>query len=71
MVVDIWAHLDLFDLLRLLRLAGDIRLLLRLVFKFADVEIFSDRRIGVGRNLDQIEPDLARLLHCFASEHHS
>ena len=32
-----------------------VLLLLLLVFELAEVENFADRRIGVGRNLDQVE----------------
>jgi hypothetical protein len=62
MIVDVRTHLDLLDLLRLLGLAGEIRLFLGLVLELADVEKLADRRVGVGRNLYQIEPDFSRLL---------
>src|SRR6476646_1385533 len=69
-VVDVRTHLDLLDLLRLLLLALLGGLLLGLVFVAADVEELRDRRVGVGRNLDQIEPDLLCLLERFARKHH-
>ena len=62
MIVDVRAHLDLFDVLRLLRFACRVRLFLRLVFEFADVEELGDGRIGVGRDLHEIEADFGRLL---------
>src|SRR3546814_2877771 len=37
-IIDVGTHLDLFDVLRLLRLAGLVGLFLRLVFEFADIE---------------------------------
>ena len=46
--VDVGTHLDLFDILRLLRLARSIRLLLSLVAELANIEELADRRIGVG-----------------------
>jgi hypothetical protein len=55
-VIDIRTHLDLFDLLRLLALAGEVRLLLRLVFEFADVEELGDWRIGVGETSTRSRP---------------
>ena len=55
-IVDARAHLDLFDLDDLLLLARLGGLLLLLVFVFAVVEDLGDRRIGVGRDLDQVEP---------------
>ena len=48
MIVDVGAHLDFFDFLRLLSLAREVRLLLRLIFECADVEEFGNRWIGVG-----------------------
>ena len=70
-VVDVRTHLDLLDLLRLLRLAGEIGLFLGLVFELADVEELAHRRIGVGRDLDQVEADFGGLLDRFGGEHHA
>jgi len=56
-VVDVRAHLDLFDLDDLLLLARLVRPLLRLVLELADVEDLADRRIGIGRDLDEVEAD--------------
>ena len=61
-VVDVRTHLDLLDLLRLLRLARHVGLFLGLVFVLADIEELGDRRVGVGRNLDQVETDFGGLL---------
>ena len=68
MVVDVRTHLDLLDLLRLLRLAGEIGLFLGLIFVLADVEELADRRIGVGRDLDQVEADFGGLLDRFGGQ---
>ena len=57
MVVDVRTHLDLLDLLRLLLLALLVGLFLGLIFVAADVEELGDRRVGVGRDLDQVEAD--------------
>jgi len=57
-VVDVRAHLDLLDLDDLLVLAGFSRLLLGGVFQLAEIENLGDRRIGIGRNLDEVQPDL-------------
>src|SRR3546814_7755449 len=59
-IVDVRTHLDLFDLLRLLALAGDVRLFLGLVLEFADIEELAHRRIGAWRHLDKVEPALGR-----------
>jgi hypothetical protein len=69
MVIDVGTHLDLFDLLRLLALAGEVGLFLGLIFEFTDVEEFGDRRIGVGRDFNQIETKLVGLLHRFLGVH--
>src|SRR3546814_19892230 len=50
------------DLLRLLALAGDVRLLLGLVLELADIEELAHGRIGAGRNLHQVEPRFGGLL---------
>jgi hypothetical protein len=49
--------LDLDDLLLLARLGG---FLLRLIFVFAVIEDFADRRDRIRRDLDKIEPGLLR-----------
>jgi hypothetical protein len=53
-IIDVRPHLDLFDLDRLLLLASLGGFLLFLVFEFAVVENFSDRRVCIGRDLDEI-----------------
>ena len=68
MVVDVRTHLDLLDLLRLLRLAGEVGLFLGLIFVLADVEELADRRVGVGRDLDEVEADFGGLLDRFGGE---
>src|SRR5579863_1617568 len=57
-IVDAGAKLDLFDLDHLLLLARLVLALLLLVFEFAEIEDFADRRIGVGRHFDEVEPGL-------------
>ena len=69
MDVDVGTHLDLLDLLRLLRLARGVGLLLRLVAVLADVEELGHRRIGVGRDFDQVQAQLVGLFHRFAGVH--
>jgi hypothetical protein len=54
-IVDTRAQLDLFDLDDLLLFACLVLFLLFFVFVFAEVEDFADRRVGVGRNFDQIK----------------
>jgi hypothetical protein len=54
-IVDGGAHLDLLDLDDLLLLAGFVGLFLLLVFVFAIVHQFANRRHLVGRYLDDIE----------------
>src|ERR1700730_147080 len=54
-VVDAGAQFDLFDLDDFLFFAGLILFLLLLVFIFAEIEDFADRRVGVRRYLDEIE----------------
>src|SRR3546814_1667001 len=49
MIVDVGTHLDFLDVLRLLALAGDVRLLLGLVLELADIEELAHGRIGAGR----------------------
>jgi hypothetical protein len=59
-IVDHRPQLDLFDLDDLLLLARFGRFLLRLIFVFAVIENFADRRNRIGCDLDQIEPGLLR-----------
>ena len=63
-VVDHRAELDLLDLDDLLLLAGFGLLLLLLEPILAVIQDLADRRRGVGRNLDQIEPGLLGLGQC-------
>ena len=58
--VDVRPHLDLLDLdgaLLLARLGG---LFLRLIFVLAVIQDLAHRRLGIGRDLDQIEPGFNR-----------
>jgi hypothetical protein len=65
-VVDHRADLDLLDLDHFLLLARLVRLFLLLVFILAVVEDLAHGRIGVGRNLDEIEPGLLGALERLA-----
>ena len=56
--VDVRPHLDFLDVDGLLLLAGLVFLFLLLVFELAVVDDLADRRLGVGRNLDQVEADV-------------
>jgi hypothetical protein len=70
MIVDVRAHLDLFDVLGPLRLAREIGLLLGLIFEFSDIEELGDGRVCVGRHLDQVESHLCGLFDRFRGEQH-
>ena len=70
-IVDARAHLDLFDLDDLLTLAGLGGFLLLLVLEFAIVEDLADGRLGVGRNLHEIEPGLLGTLHGVETAHNA
>jgi hypothetical protein len=59
MIVDVRTHFDLLDLLRLLGLAGEVRLLLRLVFEFADIEEFGDGGSALGDTSTRSRPTSA------------
>src|SRR5205823_2558932 len=54
-IVDHGAHLDLLDLDDLLLLAGFGGLLLLLIFELAVIENLAHRRLGIGRQFDEIE----------------
>ena len=56
--IDAWTHLDFLDVEGLLLLAGFGPLLLFLVFEFAVIEDFADRRLGGRGHLHQIKPGL-------------
>ena len=57
-IVDAGTQLDLLDLDDLLLFARLVAALLLLVFVLAEVENLADRRIGVGRDFDEIEAGL-------------
>ena len=71
MIVDVGAHLNFFNFLSLLRFAREVRLFLRLIFIFANVKEFGNRRISVWRDFNQIKAELCGLLHGFSREHHA
>lgn len=52
MLVDVWPHLDFFDVNGLLLLTRFGSLFLFLILELAEVENLADRRVGVRRNLD-------------------
>ena len=54
-VIDGGAHLDLFDLDDLLVLASLVGLLLGLIFEAAEIKDLADRRLGIRRDLDEVE----------------
>jgi len=56
--VDAGAHLDLFDLDDLLLLPSLVLLFLRFIFEATEIEDLADRRIGVRRDLDEVEPGI-------------
>jgi hypothetical protein len=62
MDVDIRTHLDLFDLDDLLLFASFGSFFLRLIFEFAKIKNFANRRLGSRRNLDEIKARIACLL---------
>jgi hypothetical protein len=64
MIVDHRPELDLLDLDDFLLLAGFGLFLLLLEAVFAVIQYLADRRRGVRRNLDQIEPGLCGLGQC-------
>ena len=55
MLINIRTQLDLFDFDDLLLFAGFVCAFLRFIFEFAIIQYFTDRRVGVGLNLDQIK----------------
>jgi hypothetical protein len=61
--VRVRAELDLFDLDDLLLLTGFALTLLLFLFELAKIHDLTDRRIGVGRNLDQVEPSFVGHFH--------
>jgi hypothetical protein len=59
-IVDARAEFDFLDLDDLLFLLGLVLFLLFFVFELAEIEDLADRRIGVGRDLDQVEAGFGR-----------
>jgi hypothetical protein len=55
MLINVRPQLDLFDFDDLLLFAGFVGAFLRFIFEFAIIQYFTDRRVGVGLNLDQIK----------------
>ena len=55
MLINIRTQLDLFDFDDLLLFAGFVGAFLGFIFEFAIIQYFTDRRVGVGLNLDQIK----------------
>src|SRR3546814_7728449 len=65
------AELDLLDLDLLGLLLGLVGLLLLVEPELAEVHDLADRRIGVGLDLDQVEPGLFGQLQGLRSEEHT
>ena len=63
-LVGAGAKLDLFDFDDVLLFAGLSLALLLLIFEFAEIHDLADRRFGIWRNLNQIQPCLLSHLHC-------
>jgi hypothetical protein len=64
-------ELDFLDLDDLLFLAGFGFALLGFVFELAEIHDLADRRLGVRRNLDQIETGFFGHCHCAGGGHHT
>jgi hypothetical protein len=63
--VDVRAHLDLLDLDDLLILARLCGLFLALVLELAEIGDLADGRLGIGRDLDEVETLVLRILEGF------
>ena len=70
-IVCAGAKLNFLDRDRYLLLLRLVRLLLRFVLKLSEVDDSANRRIGVRRNLDQIQPLLPRGANGIAHIHHA
>ena len=70
-VIDVRAHLDLFDFDDLLLLAGLVGLLLQLVLVASEIDDLDDRRIGLSRDLHQVQADLESRVHRFCGRDHT
>ena len=68
-IVGVGAELQLLHLDHVLLLLGLVLLLLVLVLPLAVVHGLGDRRLGGGRNQDQVEAHLLRLAHGGQSRH--
>ena len=55
MLINIWPQFDFFNVDDLLFLSSFISSFLRFIFEFAIIQYFTDWRVGVGLNLDQIK----------------
>jgi hypothetical protein len=58
-IVDVRTHLDLLDLLRLLALAGEVGLFLRLVPELADIEELATGGSALGETSTRSRPTSA------------
>jgi hypothetical protein len=70
-LVDVWTKLDLFDLDHSLLFLRLVLLLLGFVFELPIIEDLANRRVGIGRDLDQVETMTFRLGDRVNSLHHS
>ena len=69
MDVDAGAQLDLLDLDDFLLLARFVLALLFFVFELAEIEDLANRRLSVGRNLNQIETGVGSHADGFPGRH--
>jgi hypothetical protein len=68
-LVDIGAHLDLFDLDDFLLLLGFVLLFLLFIFELAEVQDLHDRWVGVRADFKQVETNLKGALKRLAARH--
>jgi hypothetical protein len=67
MIVDTRAKFDFLDLDDLLLLLGFVLFLLFFVFIFSEIKDLANGRIGVGRDLDEIEAGIRRHIERFVA----
>src|SRR5690242_2878541 len=70
-IVGSRSKLNFLDRDRYLLLLRFVCLLLRFVLVFSEIDDATNRRIGVGRNLDEVQPFLTGGAHGIAYVHHA
>src|ERR1051325_8725478 len=70
-IVGSRSKLNFLDRDRHLLLLRFVCLLLRFVLVLSEIDDATNRRIGVGRNLDEVQPFLTRCTHGIAHVHHA